>query len=249
MRRENLSQSGICRDAKEFRRIFRQSIGESGKAILETFAIWQRHEHGLISWVRQCDGWNDVEAALAQGKGIIFLTPHLGCFEITSLYYSAHHPITVLYRPPKQEWLLPFMLRGRTRGNVRLAPATTKGVRDLLHALKQKEAIGILPDQIPAQGEGEWAPYFGRQAYTMTLASRLANKTGAAIFMVFGERLPLGAGYHLHFTRLPDGCINSVTGLNEAIEAQVRQCPAQYLWTYNRHKIRHHAKDRLPDSP
>lgn len=242
MMRENLRLSGICPDTRDYRRTLRHAIGESGKAIVETFAIWRRDEPGLLNWVRRCDGWDDVEAALAQGKGIIFLTPHLGCFEITSLYYAAHHPITVLYRPPKQSWMLPFILSGRTRGSVKLAPATTRGVRDLLQALKQKEAIGILPDQIPAAGEGEWAPYFGRPAYTMTLASRLAQKTGAAIFMVFGERLALGRGYHLHFTRLPDNAIDTVAGLNAAVEDQVGKCPQQYLWSYHRHKIRRGAK-------
>ncbi len=242
MRRDNLRQSGLCKDEREMRRVLRRSIGESGKTILEAFAIWQRELPQLLAWVRRRDGWEAVEAALAEGRGIIFLTPHLGCFEITSLYYSAHHPITVLYRPPKKAWMLPFMLSGRTRGNVRLMPATTRGVRELLQALKCGEAIGILPDQIPRTGEGEWAPYFGRPAYTMTLASRLAEKTGAAVFMVFGERLPRGRGYHLHLRRLPQGAIDTVAGLNAAVEAQVRQCPEQYLWTYHRHKVRRGAR-------
>lgn len=240
--RENLEQSGICKDPSALDKLVWANIAESGKGLLETFAVWQRSEACLLSWVKQCDGWDEVEAALAEGKGIIFLTPHLGCYEIVSLYCASHHPITVLYRPPKQAWLLPLIESGRTRGKAKLAPATTQGVRDLLLALRRKEAIGILPDQIPSTGEGEWAPFFGRPAYTMTLASKLAQKTGAAVITVFGERLPFGRGFHLHFRRQPDGCIDSVTGLNSVIETEIRRCPEQYLWSYNRHKTRNHAR-------
>ncbi len=235
---ENLRLSGVCTDKGRFRRLLRRNIGESGKALLETFAIWFRGDKQQLSLVRECQGWQHIIAALERGKGIIFLTPHLGCFEITSLFYAEQHPITVLYRPPRQSWMLPMIEAGRTRGKVKLAPANAKGVRDLLHALKQGEAIGVLPDQVPAEGEGEWAPYFGRPAYTMTLVSRLAEKTGATVLIAFGERLPWGRGYIVHVDVVPEGAINTAAGLNAVIEKQVRTCPEQYLWSYPRHKAR-----------
>jgi len=244
--RENLEHSGIATDKKSYRRILYRNIGESGKGMLETFAIWQKPLEKVLTWVKRCDGWEHVESALARGKGIIFLTPHLGCFEITSLYYATRKPITVLYRPPKQKWLQPLIEAGRQRGKASLAPATGQGVRELLLALRRGEAVGILPDQIPYQGEGEWANYFGRPAYTMTLASRLAEKTGAAVIMAFGERLPFGRGYRIHLTSLAESSINTVAGLNAAIESQVRQCPEQYLWNYHRHKISRRVKPIIP---
>lgn len=243
----NLGHSDVAIDPKNYRHILRKNIVETGKSILETLAIWQKPLADVIKWVNQRSGWDGVEAALVQGKGIIFLTPHLGCFEITSLYFAAHHPITILYRPPKQKWLLPLMESGRSRGQARLTPANKQGVRDLLVALKRGEAVGILPDQIPYRGEGEWAHYFGRPAYTMTLASRLAEKTGATVIMAFGERLPWGRGYHLHLTPLPPGSINSVQGLNDVVEAQVRACPAQYAWNYHRHRVSRRAKPLPPE--
>lgn len=240
--RENLKKSGLCHNEASYRRILRQNINESGKSLLETFAIWQKPYEKVLAWVKRCDGWEHVEQALAKGKGIIFLTPHLGCYEITSLYYGARHPVTILYRPPKQKWLQPLIEAGRARGMASLAPATGQGVRELLLALRRGEAVGILPDQIPYQGEGEWVDYFGRPAYTMTLASRLAEKTGAAVIMALGERLPFGRGYHIHMTPLAEGSINTVAGLNAAIESQVRLCPEQYLWSYHRHKISRRTK-------
>lgn len=234
---ENLRASGLCPDERSFRQMLRRNVAEAGKGMLETFAIWFRSPKRALAWVRECHGWNHVEASLAHGKGIIFLTPHLGCFEIAALYYASHHPISVLYRPPKKAWLAPLIEMGRVREQLTLAPTSMKGVRGLLQSLKRGEAIGILPDQVPSTGEGEWAPFFGRPAYTMTLVSRLAEATGAAVFMVFGERLPWGKGYTLHFRPMPSGSASTAAALNTMVEQLVRECPEQYLWGYHRFKV------------
>ena len=234
----NLQSSGIYQDETEFKRALRQNIGESGKALLETLAIWFRNDKRQLSLVRSFDGWNHIEAGLASGKGIIFLTPHMGCFEITSLYVATRHPVTVLYRPPRHAWMLPLMNMGRKRGKIILAQANIHGVKQLLQAIKRGEAIGMLPDQAPLEGEGEWAPFFGRPAYTMTLVSKLAKKTGAQVLMVFGERLSYGRGYDIHIRPIADGGINTPTLLNTEIERTVMQCPTQYLWGYDRYKAR-----------
>lgn len=234
----NLRQSGLCTDEIILKQTIKQNIKESGKAVLETLMIWFRDYAQLKPLFYGCTGWQHVETGLASGKGLIFLTPHLGCFEITSLYYGQLHPITVLFRQPRQSWLLPFITAGRQRGKVMLAPANSQGVKQLLQALKRNEAIGILPDQAPLTGEGEWAPFFGRPAYTMTLASKLAQKTGAQVLMAFGERLSGGRGYIVHIKSLPSGAIATPALLNNAIEVQISQCAAQYLWIYDRYKIR-----------
>ena len=192
---------------------------------------------------RRIDGWINVETALSSGKGIIFLSPHIGCFEINPIYYGSKFPVTVLYRPPKLKSLQKLFVKGRTRTGVTLAEANASGVRKLMQALKRGEAIGILPDQIPSEGEGEWADFFGKPAYTMTLASKLAEKTGAKVIMVFGERLTNGSGYHIHFTSVDS--IATPALLNKAIERQVSQKPEQYLWQYNRYKARRHAMRKL----
>lgn len=237
----NLEQSGLYQDKASLNQAMRLNIRESGKAFLESLALWQKKDAEILSWVKNCSNWHVVDEAIAKNKGIIFLTPHLGCFEITSIFYGSHHPITVLYRPPKIKWLTQFIQTGRARKNVKLAPANLQGVRILMQALKRGEAIGILPDQIPASGEGEWAPFFGKSAYTMTLASKLAEKTGATVIMAFGERLNNGEGYAIHLALLPDGAIATPALLNQAIEQQIAQNPVQYLWNYPRYKVRRHA--------
>ena len=239
---ENITQSGLFPNQTSL--AVRQSFIAMGQAILETPYIWNSSSLKIDKLMQQIEGWDAVESGVKRNKGIIFLSPHMGCFEVTSLYYAIHHPITVLYRPPKKKWLMPFISTGRTRKNITLAEANTSGVRKLLKALKKGESVGILPDQIPAAGEGEWADFFNKPAYTMTLASKLAEKTGATIIMSYGERLAKSQGYVLHLT-----CVDSIatpTRLNQAIEAQIAKNPGQYYWGYNRYKVSKKSKAKLP---
>lgn len=209
------------------------AVAEAGKTLLELPKLWLRPQDEVVGRVVKVTGWDLVEAAWSAGRGILFLTPHLGCFEITAQYYAAHKPITVLYRRPKQAWLVPILEAGRG-ANLKLAPADMGGVRKLIKALKSGEAVGMLPDQAPGVGEGEWAPFFGRPAYTMTLAARLAQ-SGATVLFAYAERLHYGAGYHLSFLA-PEGDVVTPAGINREIERLVRLCPEQYLWGYNRYK-------------
>ena len=242
--RSNLTQSALVTTENINKTLLKNAI-ENGKSIFETFNIWFKPHQKVLAYVKTVHGWDVVESAIQQGNGIIFLAPHLGCFEIASLYYGASFPVTVLYRPPKQTWLHPLILQGRERGKIKLAPANMEGVRGLLVALKHGEAIAILPDQTPAAGEGVWADFFKKPAYTMTLASKLAAKTSAAVFMVYGERLSWGRGYVIHITQLENGAINTVQGLNHAVEKQIAQNPVQYLWAYPRYKVRQFNREKL----
>lgn len=235
---ENLQSSGIYPKPDEFKKATRRSIGESGKALLESLAIWLRSDKRQTALVKSFDGWQHIDQAFARGKGIIFLSPHIGCFEITSLYVADRFPITVLYRSPRHAWMLPIMNIGRQRGKISLVQANAQGVKHLLKALQRGEAIGILPDQAPQEGDGEWAPFFGKPAYTMTLASKLARTTGAQVLMVFGERLSYGRGYAIHVRPVAEGGIDTPSLLNSEIERTILQCPHQYLWGYDRYKAR-----------
>jgi Kdo2-lipid IVA lauroyltransferase/acyltransferase len=236
--RANLRAAGYADRA-----LLGRAIAEAGKGLLELPAIWLRPHAMVAGWVVEVTGWDLVEAALARRCGIIFLTPHLGCFEITAQYYAyrapASTPLTVLYRPPKKMALAPLMLAGRDRPNLRVAGADLRGVRLLLRALRQGEAIGILPDQAPGVGEGEWAEFFGRPAYTMTLAGRLAESSRALVILAYAERLAHGRGYHLRLAAMPPPLAgeSAARTLNRALEGLIRSCPEQYGWGYNRYKV------------
>lgn len=229
--RDNLTQAGLS----EYRN---EAIVAAGQMLFELPKIWLRPQEEVMQRVAKVSGQEYVDAAWAAGKGIVYLTPHLGCFEITAQYLASHRPITVLYRAPRQRWLQPLYEAGRA-ANLKIAAADMSGVRALLKALRSGEAIGMLPDQVPGNGEGVWAPFFGRPAYSMTLAARMVD-TGASALLTYAERLPYGAGYHVHFLPLSAPLAGTteekVAQLNAEIERVIRLCPGQYLWGYNRYK-------------
>lgn len=235
---ENLAASGVAADSAAFERLRQSCIRETGKGLFELPHIWFRPAEAAVATIVEARGWHHAEAAQAAGRGILFLTPHLGCFDVSALYAAVRIPITVLYRPPKLRWLDPIMRAGRERALGRIAPTTLGGVRSLLRALRAGEAVGMLPDHVPGSGEGEWAPFFGRSAYTMTLAGRLQQATGCIVLLAFARRLPDGQGFALLISPLDVELhgAGGTTRLNQAIESLVRTCPEQYLWSYNRYK-------------
>ena len=231
--RANLAQAGFTDE-----RTRREAIAAAGQMIAELPAIWFRPHEETAALVREVIGAESAYAARARGEALLFLTPHMGCFEVTAQYAARHTPITVLYRSPKLAWLEPLMREGRSRSKVRLVPADVTGVRELFGALRRAEAVGFLPDQVPTEGEGEWADYFGKPAYTMTLAAKLAERKGIACFLAYGKRLARGAGYAIVLRPLPAALPGerATRHLNRALEELVRECPGQYLWSYNRYK-------------
>lgn len=231
---ENLRRAGYGDPA-----LRRSVIEESGKTLLELPWIWLRPQEEIVKLVRDVVNPEVFLQAKERGKGIIFLTPHLGCFEASAQFASLHSPITVMFRPPRQRILEPLLRAGRARGNIRIATADRKGVFALLRALRNGETVGILPDQVPSRGEGEWAEFFGRPAYTMALATRLRDATGATVVLAFCERLPRATGYRIHLRSMPEPLPgeSAARHLNRALEDLIREKPDQYLWSYNRYKV------------
>lgn len=237
----NLAQAGYTDPA-----LIRESARGAGRQSLETPWIWMRPRSEIIGIVKIAN-MDVADAALAEGRPIMFLTPHLGSFELAAQFYSAFRsearlrPMTVLYRIPRKAVLREIVESGRASEGLRLAPADLKGVRMLMQALRAKEVVGILPDQVPSRGEGVWAPFFGRWAYTMTLPARLARQFDAIVIFVYGERLAQGAGYRIHLRRLDEQFSGvhaaDAAMLNRSLEQLIRVCPQQYLWGYNRYKV------------
>ena len=231
------------------------AVGHAGKMVGELPLLWGRPQAEALGSRVQ---WRQPEAvaqALAEGRGLLLLTPHLGCFEVTAQAYAerfgADKPITALYRPAKQAWLAETMRVSRLRPGMITSPATLAGVRQMLRALKKGETVGLLPDQVPPEGMGVWAPFFGRPAYTMTMAAKLVAQTRCAVVILRGERLGWlqrlrqGYSYIVHAERVRpeleatlagDDPIAAATVVNQLMEHTILHTPEQYLWGYNRYK-------------
>ena len=224
----------------------RASVAEAGRMAAELPRLWLRGPDRAIADPVRWEGLDMLSALHAPRRGLVLLTPHLGSFELAAQAYAerfgAERPLTVLYRPARKPWLRRLEETARARPGLATAPATLPGVRQLLRALRRGETVGMLPDQVPPEGMGVWAPFFGRPAYTMTLAARLAQQTGSALGVVWCQRLPHGTGYVLRAQPLADlppadaDETAAATAINRSMEAVIAQCPAQYLWGYHRYK-------------
>jgi KDO2-lipid IV(A) lauroyltransferase len=231
----------------------RRAVAEAGRLTMELPRLWLRPREQPIADPVRWEGAELIEQLLAQGRGLVLLTPHLGSFEVSAQAYAerfgAAQPITVLYRPARQAWLRELEETARARPALATAPANLAGVRLMLRALKRGETVGLLPDQVPPEGQGVWVPFFGQPAYTMTLAARLVQQTGAAVAVLYTERLPKGAGYVVRALPLPEPLPEgddtaAAASVNRSMEAVIRRLPSQYLWGYHRYK-----QPRQPEAP
>lgn len=213
-------------------------------SFIELPYLWAHPIDQVLSRVEAIDGWQHVEAARQRGEAVIFLTPHLGSFEIAGQTCAGRLPIVALYRAPESDAFHRIMCEGRTRGGMTVAAADHVGVKKLLKSLRRGEAVGILPDQVPQHGEGIWAPHFGRPAYTMTLAARLSALPKVTTFFIYALRRP--GGRFAVIVRPPAQALagdvdQRVLAINREIEKIILECPEQYYWSYNRYKTPHEA--------
>jgi KDO2-lipid IV(A) lauroyltransferase len=241
--RENLANSGVASGRQAVARMARLNAAEMGKGAAElAWALFRADEAAAL--VRARVGWEAVERLRREARPILFVTPHLGSYDVAGRYLWKHLPILAMYRPHKLGWIDGLLREGRNRGAAadatNVAPATMAGVRRLLKHLRNGGCTVVLPDQVPGRGDGAWADFFGRPAYTMTLPARLQQASGAAIVFCYARRLPRGAGYELHLRELaqalPEDRAAAARAVNAGVEALVRECPEQYLWAYNRYK-------------
>ncbi|MDA1338716.1 MAG: lipid A biosynthesis acyltransferase [Candidatus Pelagibacter sp.] len=232
--KNNLIITKLFKNPRDLEAAVNRNISEIGKTFIESFAIWASPHSRVLSWIREIQGENCIKRAIVKGKGIIFLTPHLGCYEITSVYYGSKNPITILYRIARKPWMNEIIDIGRSKGLVKLAPTTNAGIKKLLYALNNNEAIGILPDQVADKGQGVWANFFGRKSYTMILAQRLAEKTGATVILAYAERLSDSSGFIIHCKEITNKDYHKAQDLNDNLEKIIRKIPLQYLWSYDK---------------
>ena len=233
---DNLKQAFPSADPK----LLRSVMIHSGQLIYEMPFWWTRREGNYLDSMVSCDDWKQFDEALALQKGVILLSPHAGCFELLGPIYSQRYPSAVLFRPPRLPWLQDWIVRMRSRKQLTMAPANQIGVRTLVKTLLRGNTVGILPDQVPPEGEGIWAPFFGKPAYTMTLVQRLQKLSGAPIFILGAKRNAIGQPYTLKYKRLehplPEDPFAAATKINQEMEAMIAQMPEQYMWGYHRYK-------------
>jgi Kdo2-lipid IVA lauroyltransferase/acyltransferase len=227
-------------------RLLAQSLVEDGRTLFETCLLWTRPQAENLALIREVEGEALFRAALSSGRGLIVAAPHLGNWELLNQYLAAQAPVSIVYRPPRQRFVELLLRRVRQHPGVTQVRAEAAGVRQLFRDLKAGGMLGILPDQQPKQGEGEHAPFFGLPALTMSLVSRLLERSEAALLFAFAERLPDAQGFRIVFLAPPEGIAGSgrqaLAALNAGVEACVRRALPQYQWGYKRFSMQPHGR-------
>jgi len=233
--RRNLELLGV--PAAEHEALVRAILAATGANLLETLRVWTHGRADNLRLVRAVRGREILDAALAQGRGVIVSAPHYGNWELLIEYLASLAPFSLVYRVPEKAAGDVFLRRARAGHNVTLVPAESTAMRPLFRALKAGELVGITPDQQPKLGAGVFAPFFGRQALTLTLIPKLAERSGAPVVMAWAEPVP--GGFDIVIEDAPaaigDADVDvATTAMNAAVEAVARRRMEWYQWTYKR---------------
>ena len=219
----------------------------TARQAFETLRLWTRPAARNLADIVDVRGKALFDAALADDRGLVVAAPHMGNWELLNQWLASKTPLAILYRPPESAIGEAFLRRVRANagGDVEQVRAEASGVRTLLKRLQRGGVVGILPDQQPKAGEGEFAPFFGKQALTMTLLGRLAARSGARVLLCWCERVPGSSppAFEIHVEPAPDAVADAdpqraVAALNAAIETIARRDFTQYQWTYKRYTLR-----------
>ncbi|WP_372965606.1 lysophospholipid acyltransferase family protein [Marinobacter sp.] len=224
------------------RQLSKESMAHTGMTAAEIPLMWEWPVEKCLGLIKETQGLELVEKALASGNGLILLAPHLGNWELIGLLFSSRYKMAALYSPPNIKEFEDYMIRVRGRTGSELVRGDRRGLVRLIEILKEGGVAGILPDQSPRGKTNAYAPFFGMEVRTMTLVSKLAQKTGANILITYAERLPNAEGFRILVTEAEPGIENSdpvvgATALNLSVEKVVRMAPEQYQWEYKR--LRH----------
>lgn len=230
------------------RDLSRDSLAHTGMTALEIPLMWEWPVDKCLGLIKETEGLELVDEALATGKGLILLAPHLGNWELAGLFFSSRYKMAALYSPPHIKEFEDYMIRVRGRLGSELVRGDRKGLMRLMGILKEGGVAGILPDQSPRGKTNAYAPFFGMDVMTMTLVGKLVQKTGANVLVTYAERLPNGEGFKILVTPAEPGIgaddtVAGATALNQSVEKVVRMAPEQYQWEYKR--MRH----RPPGNP
>jgi KDO2-lipid IV(A) lauroyltransferase len=224
------------------RQIFmKQRLACMCQTLFEMSHIWVKSNAELKKYlVTEYD--NSVfESATRSEKGVIILAPHIGNWEILSVYLSQFRPMTIMYRPLKEPSLDIFIRSARERRDSVLVPTNGQGIRKMIKALKSQGMVAFLPDQVPEENfGGVFAPLFGHEAYTMTLAHKLALKTNAKVFIATAYQHEKGFAVHMQAMSddfYDDDPLIAATCLNQAIEKNILIAPLQNQWEYKRYRV------------
>ena len=225
----------------ERQQFIRRAFRQNAMMFSEMGLMWARPVDHALGHIRDVHGEEIFQQALAAGKGVLLLAPHLGNWELTNTYIASRTQLTAMYRPARNPVFDEWMHGHREKTGADLVPTTTGGIKALYRCLRGGGVVGILPDQEPQPESGEFAPFLGVEALTPTLPVQLLQRTGARAVLIYARRLDNDRGFDIHFAAPDDDIYDSdagvaLTAMNRSVEQCLQTCPDQYQWLYKRFK-------------
>jgi KDO2-lipid IV(A) lauroyltransferase len=235
---ENIKRCYPELSAREQEELTKNSLCENCRTFLESCRVWAGSPAQAKLDVIHVTGTNSLTQAQIENKGILFIIPHLGNWEYLNFFLGSSLALTHMYQENKNKAMNRFIQEARSKSGTKFVKADNQGVKQLLHLLREKKAIGLMPDQEPANNTGSFSPFFGQAALSGNLATRLLDKTGAKPVLAYCIRRSNPAGFEINLEAINSEGTLSTADINQAIEKAVAKHPEQYLWSYKRFRTR-----------
>lgn len=233
---------------KEHAALVRKTFDSNGIGMIEICMCWFRDPEVYRNRVKVF-GLENIEAALAKGKGVLMIGAHFSTLDFGGTLISLFVNIDVTYRGNDNPLFNEVMIRGRQRlyGNV----IDRQDVRSSMRSLKSGHILWYAPDQDYGAKYSIFVPFFGNEAATITATSRYANFNNSEVLMCRHYRNEDNSGYHLHFDKVIDDYPSGddskdALRMNQLVEEAILVQPDQYMWLHRRFKTQAAGKSARP---
>ncbi|SEI44974.1 KDO2-lipid IV(A) lauroyltransferase [Azotobacter beijerinckii] len=241
--RVNIGQCFPELDAWARECLVRQSLRDIGRTLTESACAWIWPARKSLARVREVEGLEALEQALASGKGVVGITSHLGNWEVLNHFYCSRCRPVIFYRPPKLRAVDELLQRQRVQLGNRIAPSTREGILSVLREVRRGGAVGIPVDPEPGEGSGLFVPFLGTRALTSKFVPNMLASGKAVGVFLHAVRLADGSGYRVILEAAPPAMYSrdteaAVAAMSAVLGKYVRAYPSQYMWTMKRFKKR-----------
>ena len=241
--RINLAKCFPELSAAERERLVGQTLRDIGKTLTESACAWIWPVERTLGLVREVEGLEVLQAALASGKGVVGVASHLGNWEVLNHYFCSQCKPVIFYRPPKLQALDELLQKQRAQLGNRVAPSTKEGILSVIKEVRRGGVVGIPADPEPSRSSGVFVPFCGIQALTSKFVPGMLAGGKAVGLFLNAVRLPDNCGFKVIFEAVPEDMYSedpqvSAAAMSRTLERYVRAYPSQYLWSMKRFKKR-----------
>ena len=230
-------------EESEVLRIALASYAHLGRTTIETAILPTYDREQVLGLFERAEGWDCVERAMALGRGVMFVSGHIGNWELGGSYVAARGvPLEAVARRMENPLFDEYITETRRRIGMTVIH-DADAVRRVPRAMREQHGVAFLVDQGAAGLASTWVPFFGRYAKTPRGPAVFALRLKTPLVFACAIRQPSGR-YVMHFEDVPveitgvldadvDGIVASYT---RTLERWVRRVPEQYFWHHRRWK-------------